>query len=117
MQLQMPKFKKIATLVLALYFFVALLFPAGLILINFNHTHVCCGGEYRENGYINSSLNACCIICKKIYNIKNPISIFAASVASAALVLLGLFILCFTEGILLHIKFPTLISLKIRLNN
>ena len=113
------KSKKIIALVLALCFAVSLLLPVGFILVNTNHTHICCSGEYSGNNRVNSMTSICCVTCISI-NIKKmfiaTLAYFSnANVFSLFLCLLAIYL--FWGNVLSHKGFSSPVSLKVRMNN
>ncbi|MCL2396749.1 MAG: hypothetical protein FWC93_01655 [Defluviitaleaceae bacterium] len=117
MQLKILKNKKIIALVLALCLSAAFLFPVGLIFVYTNHTHTCCGDEYRIYTNTANNIGLCCKICINVHNAKNLITVYAASGSSVLLVLLWLSALyLILKSVFSRVNLSP-VSLKVRMNN
>jgi len=114
--LHKSKRKKILTLILAMCFTASLLFPVGFILVNTNHTHVCCSGEYSVDNRLNNVTSICCIICISIHIAKISIAIVACS--NNVSIFLYLLAVCITyRSFLVRGSISSPVALKVRMNN
>ena len=110
--------KRLSILLLALCFSAFFLLPIGYILVNTNHTHVCCTSDMPKETPLNSFPFMCCITCTNIYNAKNFItSLGIANINMYAIILWLLALYITLKPGFLHTGSLSLISLKVRMNN
>ena len=114
--LDKSKRKKIIALVLALCFTASLLLPVGFILVNTNHTHICCSGEYIEDNRLNNMTSICCITCISIHIAKTSIAAAAYSNNVTIFVYLLAVYLIF-RSVLARGGLSSPVALKVRMNN
>ena len=115
MRIHTSKIKATVAFMLALCLSMAFLFPAASALVLANHTHVCCGEQYKDN---DADVRECCIICVNHYRVKErtpPLCGRATNGLPAAVE--PPLLRPFAEISFLEIPFSTLTSLNVRLNN
>ena len=115
MRIHTSPFKTVVVFMLMLCLTTPLLLPAVSALIISNHTHVCAYEEYKEVCY---DVKQCCRICLHLYNVKNSVTALYSSVTGKIHTIPEPHMsYAGADFAFLYASFPTLVSLKIRMNN